>query len=91
MIETRVLRHDPPPARPVPVRPPGKHEFAIIVWLCVFPTLTVLNLALGDWLRTLPPVGRTFVLATLAVPVISYGVMPLVQRLRASLLRRYAR
>ena len=33
--------------------PPTKHQLALMIWLAVFPTLTVLNLALGDWLGTL--------------------------------------
>ena len=37
--------------------PPTKHQLALMIWLAVFPTLTVLNLALGDWLRTLTPVA----------------------------------
>jgi hypothetical protein len=42
-----------------------------MIWLAVFPTLTVLNLALGDWLRTLTPVLPTLVLASIAVPIVS--------------------
>ena len=44
--------------------PPSKHQLALMIWLAVFPTLTVINLALGDWLRTLNSVVRTLVLAT---------------------------
>jgi hypothetical protein len=44
-----------------PVGPPNK--LAIMIWLAVLPTLTVLNLALGGWLKTLSPVLRTLVLA----------------------------
>ncbi len=55
------------------IAPPSKHQLAIMIWLCVFPTLTVINVAFGDWLRTLPPVLRTFVLATAAVPIVIYG------------------
>jgi hypothetical protein len=33
-------------------------------------------------------VPRTFVLATIAVPIVIYGLMPRLHRLRASLLRR---
>jgi antibiotic biosynthesis monooxygenase (ABM) superfamily enzyme len=72
-------------ARPTP---PTKHQLALMIWLAVFPTLTLLNLALGDWLRTLPTVPRTFVLATVAVPIVIYGVMPQLHRGRAWLLRR---
>ena len=71
--------------------PPTKHQLALMIWLCVFPTLTVLNLALGDWLRTLSPVVRTFVLATVAVPVVIYGLMPQLHRVRSRIVRRSAR
>ena len=72
-----------PPAR---VPPPSKHQLALMIWLCVFPTLTVINVAFGDWLRTMSPVPRTFVLATIAVPIVIYGLMPHLHRLRVRLL-----
>jgi antibiotic biosynthesis monooxygenase (ABM) superfamily enzyme len=56
-----------------------------MIWLAVFPTLTALNLALGDWLTTMAPVLRTFVLATIAVPIVIYGLMPPLHRLRIRL------
>jgi len=71
--------------------PPTKHQLALMIWLAVFPTLTVLNLLLGDWLSTMTPVLRTFVLATVAVPIVIYGPMPQLHRLRVRLLRRSAR
>lgn len=47
------------------IPPPGKDQLALMIWLCVFPTFTVLNVTLADWLRTMSPVMRTFVLATI--------------------------
>jgi antibiotic biosynthesis monooxygenase (ABM) superfamily enzyme len=61
-----------------------------MIWLAVFPTLTVLNHVLGGWLRTLSPVVRTFVLATIAVPIVIYGLMPQLHRIRGRLLTRLA-
>jgi antibiotic biosynthesis monooxygenase (ABM) superfamily enzyme len=71
--------------QPRVVPPPTKHQLALMIWLAVFPTLTVLNLALGGSLSGLPVILRTFVLATIAVPVVIYGLMPHLQRLRARL------
>jgi antibiotic biosynthesis monooxygenase (ABM) superfamily enzyme len=68
--------------------PPTKHQLAAMIWVAVFPTLTVLNLTLGDWLETLSPVVRTFVLATIAVPIVIYVLMPQLHRLRVRLLTR---
>jgi hypothetical protein len=79
-----------PSSRPAVAGPPTKHQLALMIWLAVFPTLTVLNLALGDWLSTLTPVVRTFVLATIAVPIVIYGLMPQLHRLRGRLLTRIA-
>jgi antibiotic biosynthesis monooxygenase (ABM) superfamily enzyme len=75
-------------AQPRPIPPPSRHQLALMIWLAVFPTLTVLNLTLGDWLATLSPVVRTFVLATIAVPIVIYGLMPRMHRARARLLAR---
>jgi antibiotic biosynthesis monooxygenase (ABM) superfamily enzyme len=68
------------------VAPPGRHQLALMIWLCVFPTLTVLNLMLDDWLTTYSPVLRTFVLATIAVPIVIHGLMPHLHRARTRLL-----
>ncbi len=81
---------DVSPGQPVRPGPPTKHQLALMIWLAVFPTLTILNLALGDWLGTLSPVLRTFVLATIAVPIVIYGLMPQLHRLRGRLLARPA-
>lgn len=73
---------------PAPLPPPSKHQLAVMIWIAVFPTLTVLNLALGDRLAGMPGVLRTLVLATVAVPIVIYGIMPRLHRLRAQLLGR---
>ena len=70
----------------VSVPPPSKHQLALMIWLCVFPTLTAINVAFGGWLGAMTPVLRTFVLATIAVPIVIYGLMPHLHRLRLRLL-----
>jgi antibiotic biosynthesis monooxygenase (ABM) superfamily enzyme len=68
------------------VPPPSKHQLALMIWLAVFPTLVALNLTLGRVLGELAVVPRTFVLSTVAVPIVIYGLMPHLHRLRARLL-----
>ena len=74
------------PTKPVP--PPSKHQLALMIWLAVFPTLVLLNVALSGPLDGQPVVVRTFVLATAAVPIVIYGVMPRLHRVRARLVAR---
>lgn len=79
-----------PPVAQKPIGPPTKHQLALMIWVAVFPTLTVLNLTIGPWLADTNPVLRTFVLATVAVPIVIYGLMPRLHRVRAQLLSRRA-
>jgi antibiotic biosynthesis monooxygenase (ABM) superfamily enzyme len=70
--------------------PPTKHQLALMIWIAVFPTLTVLNLTIGPLLANQHPVVRTFILVSIAVPVVIYGLMPHLHRLRLRLLARGA-
>jgi antibiotic biosynthesis monooxygenase (ABM) superfamily enzyme len=81
---------DEPRPHLVRVPPPSKHQLALMIWVAVLPTLTVLNLALGGSLRGLPVAVRTFIVATIAVPIVIYGLMPQLHRLRARLVIRRA-
>ena len=76
--------------RPPRPGPPSKHQLALMIWLADFPTLTVLNLTLHGWLETLSPVLRTLVLSTIAVPIVIYGLMPQLHRLRGRILTHVA-
>ncbi|MDQ1494579.1 MAG: hypothetical protein QOG69_1062 [Actinomycetota bacterium] len=74
---------DPTTPPPMRVPPPSKHQLALMIWLAVLPTLTVLNLTIGGSLKGQPVVVRTFIIATIAVPIVIYGLMPHLHRLRA--------
>lgn len=68
--------------------PPPRLHLAIMIWLAVFPTLTVLQLVLRDMLDGLPLVARTLILSTLVVPLVVYLILPRLQRARAALVSR---
>jgi antibiotic biosynthesis monooxygenase (ABM) superfamily enzyme len=73
------------------ITPPTKHQLALMIWIAVFPTLTILNLLLGDLLSPLPTVLRTFILVTIAVPIVIYAAMPQLHRVRRMILTRQTR
>ena len=74
------------PARLADVPPPSKHQLAAMIWIAVVPVLTALNLLLGPTIAELPVVIRTLVLVTVAVPIVIYGAMPRLHRIRARFL-----
>lgn len=77
-----------PSAVTTTAKPPTKHELALMIWVAVFPTLTVLNLLFGSLLDSTPVVLRTFILATVAVPIVIYGLMPQLHRARRAITTR---
>lgn len=68
------------------VAPPSKHQMAVMIWIAVFPTITIINLAFAPLLDPLNPILRTFVLVTVAVPIVIYGIMPLLHKARVAIL-----
>ncbi|TFC89468.1 hypothetical protein [Cryobacterium sp. TMT3-29-2] len=78
-------------ARSIPIRPPTKHQLALMIWLAVFPTLTALNLLLATVFDGVPIALRTFILVTIAVPIAIYGIMPHLHRARRTLIARRQR
>ncbi|TFC55440.1 hypothetical protein E3O62_14035 [Cryobacterium sp. TMT2-15-1] len=62
-----------------------------MIWLAVFPTLTALNLLLATVFDGVPIVLRTFILVTIAVPIVIYGIMPHLHRARWALIVRRRR
>ncbi len=70
------------------VPPPTTHHLALMIWIAVFPTLTLLNFLLADLLAPLPMIVRTLILVTIAVPIVIYAVMPRLHRIRRLLIAR---
>lgn len=70
------------PETPVAPRPPSQHTLAIMIWIAVTPTLLAINLLLGPLMAGIPVVPRTVITVTIAVPIVIYGIMPLLHKLR---------
>ncbi|MBD2463849.1 antibiotic biosynthesis monooxygenase [Oscillatoria sp. FACHB-1407] len=71
------------PGKPA-ITPPPRHKMALVTWLAVFPLITVISTLLQDWLVSLPLVLRVMVVTAIAVPTMTYGLMPQVTRLFAN-------
>ena len=80
----------PIPSHARALGPTTKHQLAPKIWPCVFPTLALLSLPLGDSTRPMSPALRTFVLATVAVPIVIYGLMLQLHKVRIPLLTQRA-
>jgi len=58
-----------------------KHKRAFLIWLAIYPLITVLLILMGDFLAKYPVAIRTFVLTAIAVPIVFYIILPFYNQL----------
>lgn len=56
--------------------PPPRHKMVVVTWLTVFPLITLISTVLQDQLGQLPIVFRVMVVTAIAVPTLTYLLMP---------------
>ncbi|MEM1033486.1 MAG: hypothetical protein AAF928_13145 [Myxococcota bacterium] len=71
--------------------PPSPHRQALVVWLCIYPTITLLLALFGPSLAALPLPLRTFVLTAVLVPLLTYVLVPRAHRVLNRLIPRRPR
>ncbi len=73
--------------RPCP-QPPPRHRMALVVWLAIYPTITLLLALGGDAMATWPLPLRTLALTLTAVPLMVFVLLPQLQRVLSPWLAR---
>jgi len=53
-----------------------KHKRAFLIWLAIYPLITILFYVLGDKIIQFPIPIRTFILTIIAVPLVAYVIIP---------------
>lgn len=67
---------------------PKKWKMAVLVWIAIYPTITLLLALLGDQFALIAPLPlRTFVLTIIVVPLMVFSIMPAMQRLLSNWLK----
>ncbi|MDH6182281.1 antibiotic biosynthesis monooxygenase (ABM) superfamily enzyme [Microbacteriaceae bacterium SG_E_30_P1] len=70
--------------------PPPRWKLAILTWIGVYPSITVLLVVLGPFLFELPIPVVTLVLSVTLVALLSFVIMPLLTRVFRPWLTRRA-
>ena len=58
-----------------------KHLTALLIWLAIYPLITLLLFLLGDSIDHLPLAVRTLILTIIAVPAVYYFIVPFYHRI----------
>jgi antibiotic biosynthesis monooxygenase (ABM) superfamily enzyme len=57
-----------------------KWKMVILVWVAIYPTITILYMAFGDWFAQIKPLPlQTLVTTSIVVPLMVFVIMPLLE------------
>ncbi|AKJ11319.1 hypothetical protein ABB07_15165 [Streptomyces incarnatus] len=73
---------------PAPAGLPSIHTRFLFTWLSVFSALTVVQLLAGPYVVHLPLLLRNLTVTGLVVPIVVYGLVPALLKVRAAVLGR---
>jgi antibiotic biosynthesis monooxygenase (ABM) superfamily enzyme len=79
----------PPQPRPAPLKPPPRWKFAVLVWLAIYPALTVVLWLASPHIIDWPLALRTLALTAVLVPLMVFLLIPALQRLLGPWLHRH--
>ena len=69
------------------MREPPRYKTSVVIWLAIYPLVTLVQLLLGPWLSRFPVPVAALILTLLLVPLMTYVMMPLLERLLGSWLK----
>lgn len=68
--------------------PPKKWKMALLIWLFIYPTITLLFVLLGPMMTEWPPYLRTLLLTLILVPLMVFVALPAIHKNFANWIRK---
>ena len=63
------------------MKQPTKWKFAVMVWIAIYPAITVLTFLIGDSINNLPLPIKTLIMTGILVPLMIFVLLPLLRKL----------
>ena len=70
------------------MKQPPKWKFAIIVWLAIYPTITLVTFLIGDYIKNLPLPLKTLLLTGILVPTMVFILLPFLRKILGNWLNK---
>jgi hypothetical protein len=70
------------------MKQPTKWKFAVMVWIAIYPAITVLTFLIGDSINNLPLPIKTLIMTGILVPLMIFVLLPLLRKLLGNWLNK---
>ncbi|HLO72358.1 MAG TPA: hypothetical protein VK164_00310 [Flavobacterium sp.] len=65
-----------------------KWKFAIMVWLAIYPAITLLSYFIGDYIKNLSLPIKTLIMTGILVPLMVFVLLPLLRKILGNWLNK---
>lgn len=70
------------------MKQPPKWKFAVMVWLAIYPTITLVSLLIGDYIKNLPLPLKTLIMTGMLVPLMVFVLLPFLRKILGNWLNK---
>jgi antibiotic biosynthesis monooxygenase (ABM) superfamily enzyme len=67
---------------------PPKWKFALMVWIAIYPSITLVQLLIGNQIISLPLPLRTLIMTGILVPLMVYVLLPFLRKILGNWLNK---
>ena len=67
---------------------PPKWKFAIMVWLAIYPAITLLSYLIGDHIKNFPLPIKTLIMTGILVPLMVFVLLPILRKVMGNWLNK---
>lgn len=70
------------------MKQPPKWKFAVVVWLAIYPTITLVSFFIGDYIKNFPLYIKTLIMTGMLVPLMVFVLLPMLRKILGNWLNR---
>lgn len=70
------------------MKQPPKWKFAVMVWLAIYPTITIVSFLIGDLIKIFPLPLKTLIMTGILVPTMVFVLLPFLRKLLGNWLNK---
>jgi antibiotic biosynthesis monooxygenase (ABM) superfamily enzyme len=70
------------------MKQPPKWKFALMVWIAIYPSITVVQILIGKQISALPIPIKTLIMTGILVPLMVYVLLPLLRKILGNWLNK---
>lgn len=70
------------------MKQPPRWKFAIMVWIAIYPTITLVTFLIGDYIKHLPLPLKTLIMTGILVPLMVFVLLPFLGKILGNWLKK---